>query len=156
MCKNDLKLNVLPVVLQDLVLMYAYNGKKEQIMESLECILNIIGMKLPFFFLKERIWSWQHRTFLPNPCITFLPMEYYGKYHDIFDDDAMYCLLLGLDFRRRSVRRFGSREHWMSRICSSWSGSWRAVEALSSYYKMLLRTKVEIMKKRGPLVMKFI
>ena len=153
MCENDLNLNELPDVLQDMVLMFAYNLPKTQIMKSLETILDIIDMQLPFFFMKQRIWSWHYKTFLPNPCHVFTPIEYYaGNYSDLFDDDSMYCLLLGLGFRRRNVRLFGSREKWMNRICTSW----RAVEPLSAYYKMLMRARDPIMKKRGPLVMNYI
>lgn len=153
MRKHELSLSVLPDVLQDLILIYTYNLPKKQIIKSLGVILDIADMQLPFFFLKERIWSWHYEKFLPNPLISFLPIEYYtGKYNDLFDEDSMFCLLIGLDFRRRNVRLFGSRERWMNRICNSW----RAVEPLAAYYKMLLRTKKPIMKKRGPLIMKFI
>ena len=153
MCKHELDLSVLPDVLQDLVLMYTYNYTKSQVCASLDVILDILDMQLPFFFLKDRIWSWHYEKFLPNPLVSFFPIEYYtGRYNDLFDEDSMFCLLLGLDFRRRNVKLFGSRKRWMSRICSSW----RAVEPLAAYYKMLLRTKRPIMKKRGPLVTKFI
>ena len=74
----------------------------------------------------------------------FLPIEYFtGNYIDIFEDDTLYSLLLGLDFRRREVRKFGSRKLWMRRLCTCW----KAVESFSSYYKMLLRTKTPILKK---------
>ena len=153
MCENDLKLSVLPDVLQDIVIMYAYNLPKDVVLRSLHTILDIKDMQLPFFFFKQQIWSWHYKTFLPNPVFSFMPIEYYsGRYNVLFDDDAMYCLLIGLDFRRRDVRLFGSRDAWMNRICSSW----RAVEPLAAYYKMLLRTKQQIMKKRGPLIMNFI
>ena len=153
MCKNSLKLSVLPDVLQDIVIMYAYNLPKVDVLRSLDIIMDIKDMQLPFFFFKQKIWSWHYKTFLPNPVFSFMPIEYYsGRYCDLFDDDAMYCLLIGLDFRRRNVKLFGSRDRWMNRICTSW----RAVEPLAAYYKMLLRTKQKIMKKRGPLIMNFV
>lgn len=152
MCKNDLKLTILPDVLQEIVLIYAYNMPKTQIMQSLRTLQRINEMKLPFFLLKERIWSWDLKMFLPNPCKVYFPIEYYGSYSRIFDDDSIFCFLLALDFRRRNVRLFGSRENWMSRICTSW----RAIEALGAYFKMLLRSKHRVMKKRGPLIRKMV
>ena len=69
MREHELSLSVLPDVLQDLVLMYTYNLPKKQIMKSLRVILDIAEMQLPFFFLKERIWSWHYEKFLPNPLV---------------------------------------------------------------------------------------
>ena len=42
--------------------MYAYNLPKKQVVASLEVILDIIDMQLPFFLLKDRIWSWHYET----------------------------------------------------------------------------------------------
>jgi hypothetical protein len=61
MSKNDIKLVELPDVLQDLVLLYAFNLPKQQVLESLGVILDIVDMKLPFFFFREKI-------FLAEPC----------------------------------------------------------------------------------------
>ena len=66
MCKNDLKLTVLPDVLQDLVMLFAYNVPKEAVLRSVDTLLDITDMQLPFFFLKEKIWSWDLHRFLPD------------------------------------------------------------------------------------------
>ena len=146
-------LSILPDVLQDIVLQYAYNLPKKDILESLGIVLDILDMKLPFFFLRDRLWSWHFKMFLPNPIYEFMPIEYYnGEYADLFNDDAMYCFLLGLDFRRRSVRCFGTRQQWLDRIVCNW----KAVRPFSMFYKMLLRDKSTIMKKRGPLIRGFV
>jgi hypothetical protein len=153
MCKSDPKLDELPDVLQDLVLMFAFNVPKSQVVESLDVILSIIDMDLPFFFFRTKIWSWHYNRYLSNPVFRFMPIEYYnGRYSEIFDDDAMFCLLIGLDFRRKNVRMFGSRQKWLDRIVTTW----RCVEPLAAYYRMLLRTRAPIMKKRGPLVTMFV
>ena len=153
MCKNDLKLSLLPDVLQDLVLGFAFNLPKPVIMKSLQVFLDILDMELPFFFFREKIWSWHYNRFLPNPVFVYMPIEYYnGRYCELFDDDAMFCLLLGLDFRRKNVRMFGSRQAWLDRVVTSW----RCVEPLAAYFRMLLRTRSPIMKKRGPLVQLFV
>jgi len=153
MCKNDPKLSSLPDVLQDLVLQFAFNLPRDQVLRSLQIILDIVDMKLPFFFFREKIWSWHCRKFLPNPVVSFMPIEYYNsRYNELFDDDALFCLLLGLDFRRRNVRLFGSRQKWLNRIVTSW----RCVEPLAAYYRMLMRTPGQIMKKRGALIQMFV
>ena len=132
---------------------FAFDMPKQVVLDSLSIILSIIDMDLPFFFFRKRIWSWRYATFLPNPVFSFLPIQYYsGRYADLFDDDALYCLLLGLDFRRRNVRMFGSRQKWLDRIVTSW----RSVEPLAAYYKMLIRTRGPIMKQRSPVITAFI
>ena len=153
MCDSDLKLSVLPVVLQDIVIDYAFNVPKHSFLDSLDIILSIVDMKLPFFFFRPRIWSWHYSRFLPNPIFSFMPIEYYnGLYSELFDDDALYCLLLSLDFRRKNVKLFGSRQRWLSRILNSW----RAIEPFAAYYKMLLRAKTPIMKKRATFISNFV
>lgn len=153
MCDSDLKLSVLPVVLQDIVIDYAFNVPKQAFLDSLDIILSIVDMKLPFFFFRPRIWSWHYSRFLPNPCFSFMPIEYYnGLYSELFDDDALYCLLLSLDFRRKNVRLFGSRQRWLSRILNSW----RAIEPFAAFYKMLMRSKTTIMKHRSTFITHFV
>ena len=149
MGENDPKINVLPDVLQDLVFSFAFNLPKDDVLDSLDVILGIIDMDLPFFFFRESIWSWHYAKFLPNPIFSFMPINYYGgAYGDLFDEDAMCCLLLGLDFRRKNVRMFGSRQRWLDRIIRCW----RCVEPLAAFFKMLLRSKTPIMKQRNQII----
>ena len=75
-----------------------------------------------------------------------------GVIGELFDDDALYVFLLSLDFRRKNVKMFGARQVWLNRIVTSW----RCVEPLAAYYRMLLRSRRPIMKKRGPLVKLFV
>ena len=144
MCNNDPKMRDLPLDLQDLVLQFTYNMRRSEVVESLEQILIIKQMRLPFFFFRDRIWSWHYAMFLPNPVDHFMPIVYFGgSYRDIFDTDAFFSLLIGLDFRRKKVKRFGSRERWLDRMLCSWD----MVLPFSSFYKMLLRSKTPIMKR---------
>ena len=153
MIVSDVKFSVLPSVLQDLVLDFAFNLPKTDVLESLDVILSIIDMDLPFFFFRESIWSWHYNKFLPNPVFSFMPIHYYnGIYSELFDDDALCCLLLGLDFRRRNVRMFGSRQRWLDRIIQCW----RCVEPFAAYFKMLLRSKTPIMKQRSAFIKRFV
>ena len=153
MSVSDVNFSVLPSVLQDLVLDFAFNLPKTDVLESLNVILSIIDMDLPFFFFRESIWSWHYNKFLPNPVFSFMQIHYYnGIYSELFDDDALCCLLLGLDFRRRNVRMFGSRQRWLDRIIQCW----RCVEPFAAYFKMLLRSKTPIMKQRSAFIKRFV
>jgi len=144
MCKNDPKVCELPRVLEDLVYMFAFNLPKEAVRASLDTVLRVKRWKLPFWFLNPRIWSWHYHAYLDNPMNTFMPIEYYGaKYKCLFNVDAIYCFLLGLDFRMKNVRVFGSRQLWEARILDSW----RSIDALSCFYKMLLRSKTRVLRK---------
>ena len=148
----DEKLTVLPLVLQELVLDFAFNLPLDAVLKSLHTVLSIVEMELPFFFFREKIWSWHYNMFLPNPVFSFMPIEYYnGRFCELFDDDALYCLLLALDFRRRK-KMFGSRQRWLDRIVSSW----RCVEPFAAFYKMLMRSNTRVMKQRGPMVHLFV
>ena len=144
MCKNDPKVHDLPDVLQDLVYMFAFNLPKIDVQGSLRTVLEIKRMKLPFFFLRDKIWSWHYAKFLVNPLVRFMPIEYYnGTFRELFDDDAMYCFLFGLDFRMRNVRKFGNRQAWESRILQSW----RVVKSLALYFKMIMRSETRVLRK---------
>ena len=132
MCKNDPKVCELPAVLEELVYMFAFNMPKESVQVSLSTFLEVQSWNLPFWFLNDRIWSWHYRCYLKSPLTSFFPMEYYGgDFRDIFNLDVIYCFLLGLDFRMKNVRSFGSRQLWEARILDSW----RSLDALSSFYK---------------------
>ena len=139
--------------LQDLVLQFAYNMRRTDVLDSLEQILDIKDLQLPFFFFRDRIWSWHYASFLPNPVEQFLPIDYFGgSYSDIFDTDAFWSLLIGLDFRRKKVKCFGSRLRWLDRMLCSWE----MVVPFSSFFKMLLRSKTPIMKVRRSRVRMYI
>ena len=150
---SDETLTVLPLVLQEMVMDFAFNIPMHAVLKSLQTVLCIIEMNLPFFFFREKIWSWHYNMFLPNPVFSFMPIEYYnGRFCELFDDDALYCLLLALDFRRKNVKMFGSRQRWLDRIVNSW----RCVEPFAAYYKMLMRSNTRVMKLRGPLYTLFV
>ena len=144
MCFDDPKVNELPLVLQDIVYMFAYNLPKTAVQYNLQTLLEINSWQLPFFFFRTKIWSWHWKTFLPNPCKEFMPIEYYcGTFRAIFDEDAVYCFLLGLDFRMRNVRAFGNRAQWERRILQSW----RHMDSLANFYWMVMRSKTRVLRK---------
>ena len=146
MYKSVKKVHDLPTDLQHLVYMFAFNLPKSDVQGSLRTVLEIKRMKLPFFFLRDKIWSWHYAKFLVNPLVRFMPIEYFnGTFRELFDDDAMYCFLFGLDFRMRNVRKFGNRQAWENRILQSW----RVVKSLALYFKMILRSETRVLRKQS-------
>ena len=130
--------------LQNIVCMFAYNTSLGSVKHSLKVYGVVRSMNLPFFFFKPEIWYWHERRFIKNPMKSFVPLETVGgRVSDLFDDDAMYCFLLALDFRRKKVRMFGTRERWLHRLTSNWC----TVEPFAAYYRMLLREDEPFMKK---------
>jgi len=146
-------LTLLPPVLVNIVMGYAYNVSLDSVKDSLGLYMVLKSMRLPFFFYRDTVWNWHDRIFHENPLKVFLPIEYFGgRVRDLFDDDAMYCFLLGLDFRKRKVRMFGSRERWLHRLNTNWC----TVEPFAAYYRMLMRSEYNVMKKRTENILKFI
>ena len=144
MCKNDPKVCELPHVLEDLVYKFAWNMPKEDVQRSLCTYIEIKEWKLPFWFFHNRIWSWHYNRYLDNPLDKFEPIEYYGgRFRELFNDDAVYCFLIGLDFRMKNVRMFGPRRLWEARLLNSW----RVMDALSTFYKMLMRSKTRVLRQ---------
>ena len=144
-----MKFSVLPTVLQDIVMLFCYNMPVHMVRANVNELLSIKSMGLPFFLYREKVWSWKFTRFLPNPINVFLPIEDYGGYYGcIIDDDAMYYLLLCLDFRRKNVKMFGSRSDWHKRF----SNNWRTVGPFAAYYKMLLRSEKPVLKPNSPLL----
>lgn len=138
-------LSFLPPELVDLVCMFAYNLPHAAVVKSANEMCCILDMNMPFFFFRKRIWCWQYAKYLTNPLSRFLPIEYFGgRYTSLFDEDVMYYFLLSLDFRRRKVKVFGSRTRWLDRFLSSW----RTFEPFGAYYKMLMRSKTQVLKTR--------
>ena len=134
----------LPTVLQDLVMLFCFNLPKADVLKGVDMILDIKDMGLPFFFFRDKVWSWEYARFLPSPLKVFMPIEYYGgSFREIFDADSVYCFLLALDFRMRNVRKFGNRQRWENRILLSW----RVMDSLASYYWMLMRSKTRVLRR---------
>ena len=150
MCKTQEKeprISDLPIVLQDLVISFAFDEHKWVIKSELETLLEIKSWRLPFWFLESMVWSWHHRRYLTTPLVQYIPMKYCGhNYRNLFDLDVIHSFLLALDFRVKNVRCFGSRELWQTRILESW----RCFDSLSSYYKMLLRSKNRVLRFNTP------
>ena len=136
---------VLPPVLVDIVLNYAFGVSKQQIRETLRVVDTIKAMDLPFFMLKSKLWSWNEKKFVPNITKSFVPLIEFGNdVNSLFDYDACYCFLLSLDFRKRIIRTFGTRDQWLERLMHNWL----SFEPFAGFYKMVLHLDNTVLKKR--------
>ena len=141
------QISELPVVLQNLVLDFAFKERKEVIKRELETLLLIKSWGLPFWFLESTIWSWSTRSYVTTPLLQYIPMKHCGhNFRDLFNLDVIHSFLLALDFRMKNVRAFGPRRLWQMRILESW----RSLDSLSSFYKMLLRSKTRVLRFNTP------
>ena len=136
---------ILPPVLVDIVLEYAYDTTRECLADDLEVYNTIDEMHLPFFMMKSKIWSWKTRSFVKSPLMEYLPLvNFDDDITRLFDFDACYCFLLSLDFRRRIVRTFGTRDQWVERLMHNYL----SFEPFGGFYRMILHIRESVMKKR--------
>jgi hypothetical protein len=144
MCKNTLKLYVLPHELSNLIVQFAFGVPESAVRCDLDTILRIKSWDLPFWFLAHRVWSWRYRRYLLSPLKSYLPITFFGaQYKELFNIDTVWSFLCALDFRMKNVHAFGSRALWQSRITESWE----IMDSLASFYKMLLRSKSRVLRK---------
>ena len=84
----------LPDVLQDLVCLFCFNLPLKAVRNGVDKILEIKDMNLPFFFFRDKIWSWEDKCFYPSPTKVWMPIEYFGgMYRDLFDDDTVFDMI---------------------------------------------------------------
>ena len=139
----NLKLSKLPSDLRQLVLEFTFDVPERQIKKDIHNLMLINSWNLPFWFLESKVWSWSLKKYLTTPLRVYTPIQTFGNnYQELFNIDVVWSFLEGLDFRIKKVRSFGSRSLWQARI-----NHWRAFDALSSFYKMLLRVKGRVLKK---------
>ena len=99
MCKNTLKLYVLPHELSNLIVQFAFGVPESAVRCDLDTILRIKSWDLPFWFLERRVWSWRYRRYLVTPLKSYLPITFFGaRYKELFNIDTVWSFLCALDF----------------------------------------------------------
>ena len=106
-----------PVVLQDLITLFAWKLPFEKVDRQLSAVLTIKDAKLPNMFFSRLLWNWRERRNIVNPVIVFCPVE---DMSSIFNKYILLELLWCLDFRKRNVRAFGNRDFWRNSFCDHW------------------------------------
>ena len=94
-----MRFTVLPCVLQDLVLDFAFKITKKDFER--------------FGPLKVGIWREQW-CFQDNPLQMYIPLQKLENEFSMFDMCLVFELLDRLDFRKRAVRCMGPRDKWIN------------------------------------------
>ena len=129
--------DVLPTVLQDLVMFFAYKTTAEVVNKNLEVLCLIKAAKLPDFFFRFYVHDSNNFAYLPNPLNEYNPYFEYAKLFNTFRiKELLYCL----DFRKSTVRSLGSRWHWFDLLDTDYE----AVLSFGIYYKMLVASGFDI------------
>ena len=142
--------------LADIVCDFAFKCRYRAFFYSLKQYLAIRCFHVPDHCLSSRLYSPVYRTLCRNPLIVFEPIENFGSYRELFDWDTIYMLLWQLDFRRRTVKVYGSRGSWHLRFSFDWKSVldfivyYRTLVGISSCVQVFKPTLVPFMDSNGP------
>lgn len=127
----------LPTVLQDLVTDFAWKTKFKDVEQNITQLLMIKKLSLPSVFYKTYLYSTENRCHMYNPLNVYLP---FWRYNEMFDVNSLRELLYTLDFRKRAVKRFGSRHLWLQ----SFNDHYLNIIEFGIFYKLLLSSKENV------------
>ena len=105
---------VLPCVLQDLVLDFAFKITKKELDEDFETIRIVKSWDLDPMFVRNRVWIREQWCFQDNPLQIYIPLQKLENEFSMFDMCLVFELLDRLDFRKRNVRCMGPRDKWIN------------------------------------------
>ena len=127
----------LPAVLQDLVTGFAWKTPFQLVLDNIECLLEIKSYDLPPLFFRGRFYSPYHvGKMQPNPLYEYSP---FWPYKDLFNIYRIQSLMYNLDFRKRVVKRAGSREFWLNSF-----DHYKSILQFGLFYKILLASGLNV------------
>ena len=93
-------------------------------------------MLVHLVFLKNNVWCKRSRRYVPSPFRVFRPISWFNNsWRSIFDWLVVDEFLHRLDFRKRVVKRTGTRPEWIKRMTN-----WRNLLLLDNLFKILLKS----------------
>lgn len=135
----------LPVVLQDLVTDFAWENPCQLVLDNIETLLEIKSYNLPPLFFQTqyryvctgaRGCKSTYGIVMPNPLYEYVP---FWKYIDLFNIFRIQHLMYNLDFRKRIVKRAGSRQFWMNSF-----DHYKSILQFGLFYKILLASEMDV------------
>jgi len=123
----------LPLVLQDICTDFAWRIPFKVVIENIDQLLRIKSFKLPPLFYQRCLFHRSYCCHISNPLFIYVP---YFSYHELFNVFRIKELLYNLDFRKRIVKRAGSRWFWMN----SFEHHYVNILEFGMFYKILLAT----------------
>jgi len=110
----------LPVVLQNMVMLFAYETHASVVKREVELLLSAKAWRIPTTMLKMSVFSFQTRTYVASPLLRFIPLTHYGDFRKLINWDAVFEELWSFDFRRTVVRCWGPRNQWIADLTRDW------------------------------------
>ena len=103
---------VLPSVLQNLVVEFAFGISLQHLKEDLKLIETVKTWNLPPEFVAHRL-GWID---IETPLHVYFPLKALPSLFNLFHMHRVRSVLDRLDFRRKTVHYLGSRENWQQRL----------------------------------------
>lgn len=133
----------LPKDLKNIICGFAYNCKWFVVEKDLEMCEVLKNMDLSSVFVRREMWSKAYRQHILNPLLVFHPITMFdGFWGDLIDWHAVEELLFRLDFRRKFVRGFATRDEWRVKFIDNWE----SIRQFDGFYRFLLCTRVPCFK----------
>lgn len=133
----------LPNDLKNIVSDFAFECKWFVMEKDLEMCKVMVNMKLSSVFVRHEMWSRKYGCYMLNPLIVFRPInDFCSFWGDLVDWHAVEELLFRLDFRRKFVRGFATREQWRTKFIDNWE----TICEFDGFYRFLLCTRVPCFK----------
>ena len=127
----------LPVVLQDLVIDFAWKMHADVVRKNVDDILVIKNFNLPGLFLRGFLFDPRICKHVTSPLLVYTP---FWEFKKLFNTFRIQELLYSLDFRKRIVRVAGTRYDWMN----SFEEHYVNILQFGMFYKMLLASNKNI------------
>jgi len=124
----------LPKDLQNLISGFCWEITAKRMMQNLKTCKEIKKWNLHPLLLKINVWCTRRRDYVRSPLVVFRPIAQFGNsWKAVFDWSVVYEILHRLDFRKRVVKRSGSRVDWMNRM-----RSWRQIRWMDKFFLMMM------------------
>ena len=132
----------LPKDLQNLISDFGWEITTKQLDKSLQTCLEIKSWKLHPHVLRRKVWCSRFRDYVESPLVIFRPISWFRNcWKTLFDWCTVTEILHRLDFRKRAVKRTGTRSQWVNRL-----RNWRRIRWLSSFFSMMMDLETDPFK----------
>ena len=111
-----MKFSALPLDLQDLVIVFCFGIRYEELKCDLQIISEINKWRLPPSILPRTIFCPETYHYELHPTIMYRPLAHFSSKLWLFNMLRIREVLDRLDFRKREVRVMGSRWVWLANL----------------------------------------
>ena len=131
---KEMSFKSLPKDLQNVIVGFSWGITAKQLYNNLSTCAKIVNWDLHPVFIRNRVWCSHTHDYVENPLSVFRPIAWFGNnWKAVFDWCIVSEILHRLDFRKRMVRRVGTRDRWLARL-----KNWRTIRVLNSFFAMMM------------------